>query len=224
MKVASLLACLLAALPAAALADTHGGDHAYARSESQTSRAYQSPSHYQSAPRYVQPVTRYQQPVARYQQPAPRYQMPTTGYRNVQPMPRYQARPVTPQVAYGGYGGYGGYHPAYQPGFRLTYGGYIGRPWAWNGGSVWVASPGFWGGGFWGGLGLGLSLNAYEVQPNSPGFDLLNAYGLQQTDCDQPNLVQIFGPDGSEICAFPNDQVGPGAYQVDASTLTLVSE
>jgi hypothetical protein len=235
MKLVSLLACLLAALPAAALADTHGGDHAYARSGAEPSRAYQPAPHYQqSAPRYQQqPATRYEESVTRsqqpmhFQQPAPQYHMPVTGYRNVQAMPHYQTRPVVTHVSYygGGYGGgYAGYHAAYQPGIHIFYNGYIGRPWGWNGGSVWVASPVYWGGGFWGGLGLGLALNDYAVQPSSPGYDLLSAYGLQQTDCDQPNLVQIYGPDGSQVCAFPNDQVGPGAYQVDPSTLTLVSE
>lgn len=139
-------------------------------------------------------------------------------------MPRYQARPETTSVSYGGYGGYGAYRPAYQPGYRVAYRGYIGTPWGWNGGRAWVAFPGYWGGGFWGSLAIGLSFNDYTVQPSSPGFDLLSAYGLQQTDCDQPNLVQISGPDGSEVCAYPNNEVGPGAYQVDPSTLTLVSE
>ena len=127
-------------------------------------------------------------------------------------MPRYNARPVERQ--YADNRGYSN---------RVAYSGY-GSPWGWNGGRAWVASPGYWGGGFWGGLAIGLSVNDYVVQPNSPGYDLLGAYGLQQTDCDQPNLVQIYGPDGGEICAYPNDQVAPGAYQVDPSSLTLVSE
>jgi hypothetical protein len=36
--------------------------------------------------------------------------------------------------------------------------------------------------------------------------------------------VVIFGPDNSVICAAPNDIVGPGEYDLDSSTLTLVSQ
>ena len=99
--------------------------------------------------------------------------------------------------------------------------------WYWNGGREWIGSPAYWGDGFWGAFSLGLVVNTgytyYPVQPESPGAQLLAAYGLQQTDCDQPNLVDIYGPDGSEICAYPNDEVGPGQYNVDPATLSLVS-
>ena len=100
------------------------------------------------------------------------------------------------------------------------------RPWEWNGGRSWVASPAYWGGGFWGAFTVGLGFNNggyYQVAQSSPGEQLLANYGLQQTDCNQPNLVDIIGPDGGEICAYPNDQIAPGQYQVDPSTLSLVS-
>ena len=41
---------------------------------------------------------------------------------------------------------------------------------------------------------------------------------------ERPYLVVIWGPDSSLICAFSNDIVGPGQYDIDPSTLTLVSE
>jgi hypothetical protein len=212
-----VIACLLAALPAAALADSHN-DHtsssrpsALARSSyQQPARSYQQPARsYQQAPRYSQAAPRYSQsaqPAQRYAQPAQRYTQPQQRY--TQPMPRYQAR-----NAYA----YSGAH-------------YVGRrdvsAWYWNRGQAWVGSPAYWGGGFWGAFSIGLGVNTggyYAVQSDSPGSQLLANYGLQQTDCNQPNLVDISGPDGSEICAYPNNEVGPGQYQVDPSTLSLVS-
>ena len=52
---------------------------------------------------------------------------------------------------------------------------------------------------------------------------LMQAYGLTQTPCGPPNLVEIYTPDGSEICTFPNETVGPGVYYFDERTLTLAS-
>jgi hypothetical protein len=215
-----VIACLLVALPAAALADSHT-DHtsSYSRPSAPARSSYQQPSRsYQqaprssqaSAPRYSQAAApRYSQAAApRYSQAAaPRYSQ-AAAPRYSQPAQRYQARNT---YAYGGPG-------------------YIGRrnvdPWYWNRGNAWVASPGYWGGGFWGAFSIGLGINTggyYAVQTDSPGSQLLANYGLQQTDCNQPNLVDINGPDGSEICAYPNNEVGPGQYQVDPSTLSLVS-
>jgi hypothetical protein len=65
---------------------------------------------------------------------------------------------------------------------------------------------------------------SYGVAPSSPGAELLYDYGLQQTDCNAPNLVVIWGPDQSVICAFPNDLVAPGTYVLDPDTLTLQSQ
>jgi len=112
-----------------------------------------------------------------------------------------------------------------------------GNPWSWNRGVAWNPAPAYWGGGFWGALGFaGAALafgalnngdqtyDSYEVYPDSPGADLLANYQLTQTPCGPPGLVQIWGPDNSLICAFPNNIVGPGDYDIDPSTLTLVSE
>ena len=99
----------------------------------------------------------------------------------------------------------------------------------------------YWGGGFWGSLALAelagallfgsivddqdqLIYPSYQVEPDSPGAQLLQNYGLQQTPCGPPNLVVIWGPDNSVICALPNDTVGPGNYELDPSTLTIVSQ
>ncbi len=173
-----IAACLIAALPATALADSHDNRGGNAFHPSTPARSYQPSRSYQPAARSYQ--TRYTQPS---------YQRTTYAQRDERAFPAYGGR----------------------------------QPWVWNGGHVWAAAPYYWGGGFWGSLAIGLSFNDYVVQPSSPGAQLLANYGLQQTDCDQDNLVQIFGPDGSEICAYPNDEVGPGQYQVDPSTLSLVS-
>lgn len=82
---------------------------------------------------------------------------------------------------------------------------------------------GYWGNGFWGPLAYGLGAASYVATSGSPGAKLLQAYDLTQTPCGPPNLVEIYGPDGSEICAFPNALVAPGQYDVDPDTLTLYS-
>jgi hypothetical protein len=112
--------------------------------------------------------------------------------------------------------------------------------WGWNHGRTWYPAPIYWGGGFWGPFALGALTGAllygsivdypdqaiypsYEVQPLTPGAQLLQNYGLTQTPCGPPNLVVIWGPGDSVICAYPNDTVSAGSYQIDPTTLTLVS-
>ncbi len=114
-----------------------------------------------------------------------------------------------------------------------------GGTWGWNHGVAWRAAPIYWGGGFWGPFAAASLADAllygeivddqdqvvypsYQVEPDTPGADLLDDYGLQQTQCGPPNLVVIWGPDNSVICALPNDSVAPGNYEVDPSTLTLI--
>jgi hypothetical protein len=115
-----------------------------------------------------------------------------------------------------------------------------GGAWYWNRGVAWAPAPIYWGGGFWGpwafadlsaAILFGSIADAnndvyqsYQVEPNSAGAQLLADYGLQQTPCGPPNLVVIWGPDNSVICAFPNATVAPGNYQLDPSTLTIVSQ
>jgi len=110
----------------------------------------------------------------------------------------------------------------------------------WNHGINWEPAPAYWGGGFWGPFALGATtglilygsvedpntnqtFNSYQVTADSPGAELLANYHLTQTPCGPPDLVVIFGPDTSAICAYPNDLVSPGEYSIDPSTLTLVS-
>jgi hypothetical protein len=110
----------------------------------------------------------------------------------------------------------------------------------WNRGRVWYPAPIYWGGGFWGPFGLGALSGtllygsivdyqdqqiypSYQIQPLTPGAQLLQNYGLTQTPCGPPNLVVIWGPGDSVICAFPSDLVSAGNYQLDPTTLTLVS-
>ena len=209
-----VIACLLAALPAAAFADARNDHTSSSSRPAAQSRSYQQPSRSYAQPSrsYAQPSRSYAQPSRSYAQPSRSYAQPSRSYqqqpRYTQPMPRYEARqPVSyEQSRYVG---------------RMNV-----RPWEWNGGRSWVASPAYWGGGFWGAFTVGLGFNNggyYQVAQSSPGEQLLANYGLQQTDCNQPNLVDIIGPDGGEICAYPNDQIAPGQYQVDPSTLSLVS-
>jgi hypothetical protein len=117
-----------------------------------------------------------------------------------------------------------------------VYGG--GAVWGWNRGVAWYPAPAYWGGGFWGAMAIGVTSAAvfgaivanntrytsYQIMPSSPGATLLNNYHLTQTPCGPPNLVVIFGPNNSVICAYPNDIVAPGSYNLDTSTLSLVSQ
>jgi hypothetical protein len=228
-----IIACLLAAVPAAALAQQQNDHHQsyQSRSSQQAPRESQRYSGRTAQPqqRYnAQPQQRYSQPMQRYNaQPQQRYNAPVQRY-NAQPQQRYYTQPQERYQArtyvQGGYG-YGHY---------ASRGFVVARrdvdPWYWNRGLAWAPSPAYWGGGFWGLFSLNLAFNEpapanyyYQVTPSSPGAQLLANYGLTQTDCNQPNLVDIIGPDGSEICAYPNDEVGPGQYNVDPSTLSLVS-
>jgi hypothetical protein len=110
--------------------------------------------------------------------------------------------------------------------------------WGWNGGVAWYPAPYYWGGGFWGAFAVGVTSAAvygsivaanttytsYQVQPSSPGAKLLTSYGLTQTQCGPPNLVVIYGPNNSVICAFPNNLVSAGTYTVNQQTLTIESK
>lgn len=111
--------------------------------------------------------------------------------------------------------------------------------WGWNGGVAWYAAPSYWGGGFWGAFAIGatsaaaygavvaannVTYDSYQVAADSPGAKLLSSYNLTQTPCGPPNLVVIYGPNNSAICAQPNDLVAAGNYSVNSQTLTLVSE
>jgi len=115
---------------------------------------------------------------------------------------------------------------------------YRGPAWGWNRGVAWYPAPAYWGGGFWGTLAIAATSAAifgyivgannqqivsYQVQPNSPGAQLLQNYQLTQTPCGPPNLVVIYGPDNSVICAYPNSLVSAGTYNLDPSTLTISS-
>ncbi|MGP6156296.1 MAG: hypothetical protein ACLPYS_01960 [Vulcanimicrobiaceae bacterium] len=122
-------------------------------------------------------------------------------------------------------------------GRRINNPAFHGGAWGWNRGQEWNPAPTYWGGGFWGALAFsaaaalfgelvysGQNYESYAVYPDSPGATLLANYQLQQTPCGPPDLVVIWGPDNSLICAIPNGTVGPGEYDVDPSTLTLESE
>jgi hypothetical protein len=117
---------------------------------------------------------------------------------------------------------------------------YHGYPtWGWNGGVAWYPAPYYWGGGFWGAFAIGatsaaiygsivaannVTYTSYQVAQESPGAKLLSSYHLTQTPCGPPNLVVIYGPNNSVICAFPNNLVSAGNYSVNSQTLTLVSQ
>lgn len=188
-----------------------------------------------SAPHAPPPPARVSQPLpARPSQPQPP--------REVRPPERAPSgfnlpheatapRSAAPQYARGRYYGWHGSPVANPRGWH---------PWGWNHGVVWYPAPIYWGWGFWGPWAIGITPGlifygsiidyedhviypSYVIQASSPGAQLLQNYGLQQTQCGPPNLVVIWGPGNSVVCAFPNDLVGPGNYGFDESTLTIQS-
>ncbi|HXP92382.1 MAG TPA: hypothetical protein VN905_02865 [Candidatus Binatia bacterium] len=117
---------------------------------------------------------------------------------------------------------------------------YPGAPaWGWNRGVAWYPSSYYWGGGFWGSLAIGVTsaavfgaivntennekVESREVDPNSPGATFLSNYQLRQVECGPPNLVVVWGPENSVICAAPNHLVSAGEYDLDTAQLTLVT-
>jgi hypothetical protein len=102
---------------------------------------------------------------------------------------------------------------------------------------VWRPVGTYWGGGFWGpfavgavtGLVTGAAINSLSnnqttyiiVQQDSPGYQLLFDYGLTQTEC-RDDVVFLFGPEDSLICALPNSTVPPGDYFIDIENFTIV--
>lgn len=117
---------------------------------------------------------------------------------------------------------------------------YPGGPnYGWNGGVVWAPVPYYWGGGFWGPWAWGMTsvyvygevhdeendvtYNSYQVQPGTPGQTFLESYKLVQVKCGPPDLVVVYGPENSVICANPNEYVGVGEYQLDTASLSLIS-
>ncbi len=102
-----------------------------------------------------------------------------------------------------------------------VYGG--GGAWGWNGGNAWYPASGYYGGGFWGAMAIGVTsaavygsivgannttYNSYQVEPNSPGSTFLSNYQLVQVQCGPANLVVVYGPQNSVICASPNNTGG----------------
>ncbi len=214
--IASILAATLCAVsPAFASASDHGSSGGSSSSNS-------SDSHSSAPAPAPAPVERSAPAPVERSAPAPVVNAPAEhgstvplprppGRSPVLPLPHYQAR--TP-VNTGGSG-----QPAPNPNqYSNQSQSNDDDDDAWLGGG-----DSYWGNGFWGPLGAGLAAGAYIVVPGSPGYQLLQAYGLRQTPCGPPNLVEIVGPDDSKICAFPNDAVGPGVYHVDPDTLTLYS-
>jgi len=105
-----------------------------------------------------------------------------------------------------------------------------GSRWWWNRGNPWFVNNSYWGGGFWGPFGFftlaaGVSFwnQTRFTQPGwgSPGWWLFQNYGLTPAQCGPQNLVYIYGPNDSVMCAFPNEYVLAGFYYVDPGTLQL---
>ncbi|MBV9333359.1 MAG: hypothetical protein JO146_05080 [Candidatus Eremiobacteraeota bacterium] len=118
----------------------------------------------------------------------------------------------------------------WRPNYVLVNPRFGGARWWWNRGNPWVVNTGYWGGGFWGpfafftlAAGAALWNQTRFVEPGwgSPGWWLFQNYGLTPARCGPQNLVYIYGPNDSVMCAYPNMYVPPGFYYVDPGTLQL---
>jgi hypothetical protein len=250
-RIGPCLALLVALLPAVAFAQAHGGGGVRPGPASRPAPAPASrpaaggfnfkrdvapaPAHENMEPiRSIAPQ-RGATPERRASQPAPPAALARgnePGRPAYAPPANYQQAQFRPNHSGGPHGGHFGAHPIRNPRFD-------GRQYGWNNGVVWRPAPTYWGGGFWGPFALadlsaavlfGSVLDAennvyypsYQVEPDTPGYDILSDYGLQQVECGPPGLVEIWGPDDSVVCAEPNDQAAKGNYEVDPATFTLV--
>ncbi len=240
---------LMLALPLPALAQQHGGGNRPpsgggarpaqpaarpaqpAARPAQPSRPASPPQTRPAQPGYSLPHDTQRPPNNAPNRPPvnnPGYRPPPNNTRPVQPITRPPNPAYRPP----------NYRPS-RPPVVIVNPRYYGHPaWYWNRGYTWYPAPAYWGGGFWGTLAIAATSAAifgyiygssgdqyvsYQVQPNSPGAQLLQAYQLTQTPCGPPDLVVIYGPDNSVICAYPNNLVSAGTYSVDPSTLTISS-
>ena len=114
--------------------------------------------------------------------------------------------------------------------------------WGWHGGSPWYPNNTFWGGGFWGPFAVGTVVGGLTgalitsaaqnnnnrgdtyiiVKQGTPGYNLLDSYGLRQTRCTD-DVIVIYGPENSVICATPTSRIPAGTYDTDTETLTLIA-
>ena len=109
--------------------------------------------------------------------------------------------------------------------------------WGWNRGNPWAPNYDYWGGGFWGGFAVGAFTTAVTgaiinsnddptyvvIQQDTPGYYLFDSYGLTQIQCDTSlDLVFIYGPQNTLMCATPNSVVIAGYYDVDPEDLVLI--
>ena len=204
--IASLLAALLfVASPSCAAASDHGSSSSSSDSSNSNTRSDSAPapSHADSGP-----VSR-PDPISRPIDPGQPSRPPNSP--PVQPLPRYQAK--TPGKVASSNTSTQNSPPDQSDWYA----------WSWDNDLAWSVAPSYWGDGFWGPLAFGLGASAYLAAQGSPGYRLLQDYGLQQTPCGPPGLVEIIGPNDSEICASPNAFVAAGVYYVDVSMLTLYS-
>jgi len=240
-RIGTCLALIVALLPATAFAQAHGGGARPAPVSRPAPAGFNfnhdiapAPAH-QTVPIRSGAPQRVATPERRAPQP-PNAAAPARGNEPGRtayaPPANYHRAQFTPDQSGGPYGGHFGGHPIRNPRFD-------GRQYGWNNGAVWRPAPIYWGGGFWGPFALadlsaavlfGSVLDAennvyypsYQVEPDTPGYDILNDYGLQQVECGPPGLVEIWGPDDSVVCGGPNDEVAAGNYEVDPATFSLV--
>ena len=117
---------------------------------------------------------------------------------------------------------------------------YNGRgSWGWYGGRPWYGDYNYWGGGFWGGFAVGAfttavtgaiinssndnDTNYVVIEKDTPGYTLFSSYNLVQVQCNtSEDLVFIYGPQDTLMCATPNTYVSSGYYDVDQENLVLV--
>jgi hypothetical protein len=94
--------------------------------------------------------------------------------------------------------------------------------WGWHHGEPWLPDQGYWGGGFWGPVALGVAFGAaVTIAVDSPGYLVFQNYNLVAVPCGPAGQVELYGPGGSVVCATPSALVPAGNYEIDPSTLEI---
>ena len=120
---------------------------------------------------------------------------------------------------------------------------YGGGAYGWNHGVAWAPAYGYYGGGFWGAMAIGVTSAAVSPRYTARSFRQTirrtrrikfsravpdprcsRTISCSKSQCGPPGLVVIYGPDNSVICANPNNLVAAGNYDLNTETLSLTNQ
>ena len=153
--------------------------------------------------------------------PPHRIPVPPSPRRTPIPAPTPVATPTPAPAVVNNYNNYGDYDDDRYRGYYQNYGydgyyngfGAYGTWNSWDAFYAWYPTLVYY----------GYLPQGYQLADATIGARLLQAYKLQETQCNQSGLVVMWWPDHTASCAYPNTLVGPGDYTIDTTYLTLTS-